>query len=218
MTDNQQACEAPRGQQPHGGPFSFVVAVMTVINRGVASVFHAATRDGTLAAAFRQGASEIGQALKAFPDSIHVQEPGTILNPTPGEIASARESHAPAHAASPGAVARENAGTVHGPEPARGPATPSPSDIARGQAATVHGQQQSNVQAPPSPSDIAHGNGDGQVLTQGKPPDMGWAQWIEQQRKGNQGDNTSSDQNERQKGRSLPDEQREKDQERGRDR
>jgi hypothetical protein len=42
---------------------------------------------GTLMAAGRQGADEIGQALKAFPDSIQVQEPGTILNPTQGEIA-----------------------------------------------------------------------------------------------------------------------------------
>jgi hypothetical protein len=40
-----------------------------------------------LMAAGRQGADEIGQALKAFPDSIQVQEPGTILNPTQGEIA-----------------------------------------------------------------------------------------------------------------------------------
>ena len=28
-----------------------------------------------------------GVALKAFPESIHVDEPGTILNPTQGEIA-----------------------------------------------------------------------------------------------------------------------------------
>jgi hypothetical protein len=42
---------------------------------------------GTLMAAGRQGADEIGQALKAFPESIQVQEPGTILSPTQGEIA-----------------------------------------------------------------------------------------------------------------------------------
>lgn len=48
-------------------------------------------KDGMLAAAFRQGADEIGVALKAFPESIHAEEPGTLLNPTQGEIAAARE-------------------------------------------------------------------------------------------------------------------------------
>ena len=207
--NNQQVCEEPHGQQQHGGPLSFAAAAMTVINRGVAAVFHAATRDGTLAAAFRQGAGEIGHALKAFPDSIQVHEPGTVLNPTQGEIAAARDSHAP----SPSEIARGEAGTVHGPQQGNVQAPPSPSDIARGNEDTVHGPQQGNVQAPPSPSDIARGNG--QVLEQGKPPDMGWAEWIEQQRKGNQGDN---DQNERGKGRSLPEEQKEKEKEQEQDR
>ena len=42
---------------------------------------------GALAAAGRQGAKELGEALKAFPDSISVSEPGTAFNPTQGEIA-----------------------------------------------------------------------------------------------------------------------------------
>lgn len=92
---NQQVCEEPRGQQQHGGAIAAVAAIMTMISRGVAAVFNAATRDGTLAAAFRQGAGEIGQALKAFPDSIQVHEPGTVLAPTQGEIAEARDVHAP---------------------------------------------------------------------------------------------------------------------------
>lgn len=50
------------------------------------------TADGTLKAAFRQGADEIGIALKAFPDSIHAEEPGTLLNPTQGEIADDRKA------------------------------------------------------------------------------------------------------------------------------
>lgn len=212
--DNQQVCEEPRGQQQHGGPFSLAAAVYTMINRGVAAVFHAATRDGTLAAAFRQGAGEIGEALKAFPDSIHVHEPGTVLSPTQGEIADAHESHAP----SPSMSVKSNAGGVHGQEQAHDPVEPSPSDIARGRAVTVHGQEQNHGQADRSPSDIARGGKDGQVLTQGKPPDMGWADWIEQQRKGNQGDGTNNDQNEREKGRSLPDEQREKEKEQDRGR
>ncbi len=56
----------------------------------VAKVWNAITRDGTLAAAGRQGADEFAQALKAFPDSIGVDEVGTILNPTQGEIAADR--------------------------------------------------------------------------------------------------------------------------------
>jgi hypothetical protein len=213
--DNQQVCEEPRSQQQHGGAISFAAAVMTAINRGVAAVFNAATRDGTLAAAFRQGASEIGQALKAFPDSISAQEPGTILSPTQGEIAEARDAHTPIHAPSPSDIARGQA-TVHGQQQSNVQAPPSPSDIARGNGDTVHGQQQGNGQAAPSPSDIARGNG--QVLEQGKPPDMGWAEWIEQQRKGNQDGNAENDQSEREKGRSLPDEQKEKQKEQEQDR
>ena len=38
-------------------------------------------------AALRQGGKELGTALKAFPDSIAVDEPGTVLSPTQGEIA-----------------------------------------------------------------------------------------------------------------------------------
>jgi hypothetical protein len=43
-------------------------------------------------AALRQGGKEIGAALKAFPDSIVIDEPGTILHPTQGEIAEANRS------------------------------------------------------------------------------------------------------------------------------
>jgi hypothetical protein len=40
-------------------------------------------------AAIRQGFSEVGQALKAFPDAIQVTEPGQMFSPTQGEIAEA---------------------------------------------------------------------------------------------------------------------------------
>jgi hypothetical protein len=52
----------------------------------VARAVNAVLRDGTLAAAWRQGLDEIGAALKAFPESIQVSELGTIGSPTPGEI------------------------------------------------------------------------------------------------------------------------------------
>ena len=42
---------------------------------------------GALAAAVRQGAKELGTTVKAFPDAISVDEPGTIFSPTQGEIA-----------------------------------------------------------------------------------------------------------------------------------
>jgi hypothetical protein len=65
-------------------------------------VWAAITKDGHLAAAGRQGADELATALKAFPDSIGVDEPGTIWNPTQGEIAAEREERAP----SPSEIAR----------------------------------------------------------------------------------------------------------------
>ena len=62
------------------------VAVATI----VAKIWHDITSDGTLAAAARQGADELGAALKAFPDSIQVQETGQLWSPTQGEIAADR--------------------------------------------------------------------------------------------------------------------------------
>src|SRR6516165_6306764 len=53
----------------------------------IGAVAAALTRDGTLAAFGRQGADELWMALRASPDTIHAEEPGTILNPTQGEIA-----------------------------------------------------------------------------------------------------------------------------------
>jgi uncharacterized protein YjbI with pentapeptide repeats len=90
---------------------------------------------------------------------------------------------------------------------------PSPSEI----AAAAKQQKQPGQEHRHDKSDD-HGNGDGQVLTPGKPPDVGWAEWIEQQRKGDQGDNANNDQNGREKGRSRPDEQREKEKEQDRGR
>lgn len=58
----------------------------------VARVWDAITKDGHLAAAGRQGLDELATALKAFPDSIGVDEPGTIFNPTQGEIAADRDT------------------------------------------------------------------------------------------------------------------------------
>lgn len=51
--------------------------------------------DGMLAAAFRQGAGEFYEALKPFPQSLQVSEPGTLMSPTQGEIAEARDEKLP---------------------------------------------------------------------------------------------------------------------------
>jgi hypothetical protein len=64
-----------------------VLGVVSVM----AAMWNAVTADGTLAAAARQGVDELGAALKAFPDSIQVQETGTIFNPTQSEIAADRK-------------------------------------------------------------------------------------------------------------------------------
>ena len=69
----------------------------------VAKVWDAITKDGHLAAAGRQGLDELGMALKAFPDSIGVDEPGAIWNPTQGEIAADRKPKPP----SPSEVAQD---------------------------------------------------------------------------------------------------------------
>lgn len=61
-------------------------AVMNPIGKAVDAVL----RDGTIAAAWRQGIKELGEALKPFPESIQVQEVGTIFSPTQGEIAASR--------------------------------------------------------------------------------------------------------------------------------
>jgi hypothetical protein len=57
----------------------------------VEKIWDAIAKDGHIAAMGRQGADEMGIALKAFPDSISIDEPGTLWNPTQGEIAADRE-------------------------------------------------------------------------------------------------------------------------------
>lgn len=83
--------------------------ILSAIAGGIGAAISGMLQDGTIAAAGRQGVGEIGQALKAFPDSIQVQEPGTLWNPTQGEIAEARRPEV----ALPGDIAQDN--TPHTP-------------------------------------------------------------------------------------------------------
>jgi hypothetical protein len=75
---------------------------------GVAKAWNAVMADGHLEAAWRQGIDEIGVALKPFPESIQVDEPGTLWNPTQGEIANDRDSSATGRAMWPSEVAAQN--------------------------------------------------------------------------------------------------------------
>jgi hypothetical protein len=84
-----------------------------------ARVSEAILRDGTVAAFLRQGADEMGVALKAFPDSIHAEEPGSILNPTQGEIAADRKA---SRIPTPSEIAKDKSPYVpeHGQDHGRG--------------------------------------------------------------------------------------------------
>ena len=71
------------------------------------------TADGHLAAAARQGADEIGQALKAFPDAIQTQETGTLWNPTQAEVTNSRRDSHHSQSEYGNALASVQPGTTH---------------------------------------------------------------------------------------------------------
>lgn len=83
---------ADRKAQPTlgGGALSLVFLPFLAVGTIIGKAWNAITEDGHLAAAGRQGADELGAALKAFHDSVQVQETGTLWNPTQGEIAASR--------------------------------------------------------------------------------------------------------------------------------
>lgn len=170
-----------------GGIFGIFAAIFSIAKSALSSTFNAVTKDGTLAAAGRQGVDELGMALKAFPDSIQSTVPGTIWNPTQGEIAANR-SNQPAGS------------NVHASP------LPSPSEIARGNSsADLYGPEQARPQPLPSPSDIARDNGN--VLESEK---KGWVDREADRAKAKEGGNAENDQYERARGRVLPDEEKEK--------
>ena len=60
------------------------------------AILGAVMADGTIAAAGRQGVDELATAFgQMWPDSISVQETGSIFNPTQGEVAAARRPDLP---------------------------------------------------------------------------------------------------------------------------
>jgi len=101
MADEQASNDAPEPVRSGGG-------LLGAIFNGAAKAWNAVTEDGYLAAAGRQGLGELGEALKAFPDSIQVQEPGALFNPTQGEIAADREVSDVGRAPWPSEIADQN--------------------------------------------------------------------------------------------------------------
>jgi hypothetical protein len=87
-SENEKKADLGKSSQKDVGPLQ--VAFLGAVSI-VAAMWNAVTADGTLAAAARQGVDELGTALKAFPDSIQVNEPGTLWHPTQGEIAADRK-------------------------------------------------------------------------------------------------------------------------------
>lgn len=195
-------------QESGGGAVGLIMAVHAAVKSGLSSAWNAVTKDGTIAAAGRQGADELGMALKAFPDSIQAEEPGTIWNPTQGEIASARNHDPAPPASSPSAIARDGAGAgyVEGRGLILDGLAPSPSQIAREGPAGGRDTSPARDQVQASPGEIARDRGD--VLEQEK---MSWVD-RENDRRSQAKQDGNEDQSERAKGRSLPEEQREKEQ------
>jgi hypothetical protein len=183
------------------------------------SLVHAAWRgvmkDGTVAAFARMGVDELGQALKAFPDAIQARaEPGGLFEPLHQDIANAREQYAAPVAKSPlpspSEIVHDSkaAVTVHGEQRDKEQSqTPSPSEIARESkaAVTAHGEQREGEHThTPTPSEIAQRD---------IQPD-GWANRVLEERE--RTENGGNDQNEQNRERSLPQEERERENSRGR--
>jgi hypothetical protein len=93
--------------------------------------YNAVMRGGEIQAAFRQGFNELGAALKAFPDSLQVDEPGAVFNPLYRDIPSETKAELP----SPGDIAEGNSTSpVQGETlQASRQDVPSPGQIAEGQ-------------------------------------------------------------------------------------
>ncbi len=108
-------------EQTRGGLLKAAEYAVTAVATVISTAWHALTKDGYLAAAFRQGLGELAEATKAFPESIQVHEPGTLWDPTQGEIAAGRREDAQSfvphyNGRSPSEIAAEARNNMHGPE------------------------------------------------------------------------------------------------------
>ena len=178
-------------------------------------------RGGELQAAGRQGVDELGQALKALPESIQAHaEPGGMFEPLHYDIAAARDQHAlRSDLPSPGDIAKgrnftaaeRGEGTIHGQTQTTAHGHPQGSVHGKGtQYAQLDVFMSEDVPMPgpspeaapmPEPAPAGEGN-----ATQGQAPRPGtWAARELERRANNEGGN---DQNALGRGRSLADEQR----------
>jgi hypothetical protein len=200
---------------------------------GLKAAYQNFMRGGEIQAAARQGFNEIGAALKAFPDSIQIDEPGAVFNPLYRDMPSETKADLP----SPSDIAD---GITAAPTKTSTLQAGQQDTAARGEASSVHGQgggiqgpehgvygpehgvygrnngalglqaaDQDKPESLPSPGEI----GDGKVAQEGG---MYWRQKIKEERMGNQGGNAGNDQNEQYRERSLPEEQQEQGRGRGR--
>lgn len=158
----------------------------------IGAAWRAVMKDGTIAALAREGIKDIQNAYydAAFGHSDHSREPGSPLTPLFSDIKEARAQYA---------------------SPLKSP-LPSPSQIAFGREsnveATVHGQaREADKPHAPTPSEIGKEQDQAEVE---KP----WTDRITERRE--KGGNAGNDQNEQGRERSLPEEQRERDNSRGR--
>jgi hypothetical protein len=180
-----------------GGFFKQLRAVVTAI-------YDAVMRGGEIQAAGRQGINELGAALKAFPESIQIDEPGAVFNPLYRDIPSASNQGL----AEPGAIAdgiapAQHKGGVYGPE--HGVFGPEHGVYGRDNGASAgYWAADDGKDAPlPSPSQIGDGKGPQQESRI-------WRDRIERERPGDQDGDAGSDQNEQDRQRSLPEEQQDK--------
>lgn len=132
----------------------------------VSSMYNAIMSGGQIQSAFHQGIGELGEALKAFPDSIQYHEAGTVFNPYYGDRMEARDEYSQAQPSvgpekpemmSPGELAQSKASvSVHGesPAPDKKP-LPSAGEIAADQQAYKPEQQQQGQE---------HGNSQGRSM------------------------------------------------------
>jgi hypothetical protein len=165
------------------GEGNLIMRGVAYVLASVAHLWSKATKDGALAAAGRQGADEIGSALKAFPESIQSQEPGTIFNPTQGEIAASRKDSVFGHSHTPPSEIVSRLTPQAAPMPLR-----APSEIIDAKKAMYGAEQSAGHQSEQSTF---------------------WRGRINAERAGSEGGNAGG-QNEQAEGRALSEEQKER--------
>lgn len=86
----EEVMESAEAEGGAGVVGTVIGAIGAVFNYVATTVYNLISGgDRAVAAAWRQGLDELGAATKPFPDSIQIDESGSLWNPTQGEIAAA---------------------------------------------------------------------------------------------------------------------------------